>query len=487
MKKYFGFFLCLSMLFASISSVSAQGPGGDWVSSISCQNLDLNNASEITLIFYSETDGSEVARYNDTISAAGSRNYDTTDEAMGVPVDFSGAVVVSSLKPVACTVNTQNTGTGTSENPYRIASSSGLDELEVASAIYVPQVMKNYSDWSSYLSVQNAGDSPVTVQITYKNRNGEDVAAAAETATIPSYSNSIFYQTENPGLPAPFIGAAKVTVTSPATGKVAAVVHFYNTGSDSGTSQFHSYNGLSAGATKLYMPRVVRRFYGYNSGITIQNISDVDTTVTITFNFAGQSFRYNSATINSNTALVLYLPDVGEIDAVDSLAISQRFGNAVVEVGNPDARIVGIINEDNRGNPADNDGNPIPTERVGQGSTYSAIPAGSETKDLYFPQVMNNVEGIFSGGFFFSNVSGQAGFCEIHFTGVPEAKLDDFDMGATESKSYYAPDIPNLPDGFNSSVRVSCNIEVIGIQNFAAEPDSGKLGDSFTQNNGFNK
>ncbi len=487
MKKVIPLIANLILLFSLTTIINAQGPSGDWTSSISCQNLDTSNAAEITFTFYSDADGSAAASYSDTLSAGGSRNYYTDDALIGVPADFSGSVVVSSLKPVVCTVNTQNTGTGTSENPYRIASSSGLDELEVASAMYAPQLMKDYYEWNSYLSVQNTSNSPVTVQVTYKDKAGEDLPDATETATIASYSNTIFYQSSNPELPSDFIGAAKVTVTEPADAKIAAVVNFFNSGSDSGTSQFHSYNGLNTGATKLLMPRVVRRFYGYNSGITLQNIGEVDTTITITFNFAEESYTYQSDPISPSTALVLYLPNVTEIDAVDSLSVNQRFGNAVAVADNPEAQIVGIINEDNRGNPEDNDGNPIPEERIGQGSTYSAIPAGSETKNVYFPQVMNNVEGVFSGGFYFSNVSNTEGFCEIHFTGVPEAKIDDFTMGANESKSYYAPNIPNLPDGFNSSVRVSCNIEIIGIQNFAAAPDSGKLGDSFTQNNGFNR
>jgi len=487
MKKLFAIFICLSFSILSISSVLAQGPEGDWVSTISCQNLDQSNAAEITLTFYSTADGSVAATYNDTITAGRSRNYKTNDEALGVPADFSGSVVVSSLKPVVCTVNTLNSGTGTSEDPYRIASSSGLDELEVAAMIYAPQVMKTYFGWSSYISVQNASDSPTTVQITYKNRAGEDVAGATETATIPANSNALFYQTANEGISDEFIGAAKVTATSPADAKIAAVVHFYNAGTDAGTSQFHSYNGLSGGATKLHLPRVVRLFYGYNTGITIQNIGSVDTTVTITFNFDEKTYVYNSDTISPSTALFLYLPDVDALDEVDSFAISKRFGNATVVADNPEASIVGIVNEDNRGNTDHNDGNPIPEERIGQGSTYSAIPAGSETVQLFFPQVMNNVDGIFSGGFFFSNISGQEGFCEIHFNGVPEAKMDDFTVSANESKSYYAPNIANLPDGFNSSVRVHCNIEVIGIQNFAAAPGTGKVGDSFTQNNGFNK
>ncbi|MEA3349884.1 MAG: hypothetical protein U9Q82_04610, partial [Chloroflexota bacterium] len=178
---------------------------------------------------------------------------------------------------------------------------------------------------------------------------------------------------------------------------------------------------------------------------------------------------------------------VSVLEPVDSLIVNYRFGNAIVEVDNPEGEIVAIINEDNRGNSADNDDKEIPGERIGQGSTYSAIPAGSESQTLYFPQVPNNVDGVFSGGFYISNVTGSAGVCDIYFYGAEGANLDDVAIGANGSLSYYIPNIPNVPDGFNAGVRANCSVNVIGILNFAAAPGSGKVGDSFTQNNGFNK
>lgn len=487
MKKYLPILVSLSVLLSAVSVVNAQGPAGDWISSIACQNIDQSNGAEIMITFYSEGDGSAVASYSDAIPAGGSKNYYTTDPDLAVPENFVGSVVVTSLQPVICTVNSQTTGEGTSESPYRIATSSGLDEAEIATEMYAPQVMKDYYSWNSYISVQNTSPESITVTIDYKDKAGEDIPAASETATIPGFSNTIFYQSENAELPGEYVGSAKVSVANPADAKMAILVNFYNSSTDSGTSQFHSYNGFSSGATKLYVPRVVRRFYGYNSGITVQNVSDVDTSVTITFNFAGQAYTYQSPNISPNVALVLYMADVSETDGVDSLPINQRFGNAVIEVNNPDARIVGIINEDNRGNLADNDGNIITAERIGQGSTYSAIPAGSETMRVYFPQVPKNVDSVFSGGFYISNVTSTAGICDIYFMDVPGAKLNDVPMAANGSLSYYLPDLPNVPDGFNAAVSAHCNMEVIGIQNFAAAPGTEKLGDSFTQNNGFNK
>ena len=487
MKKVLIAIFAITGIVLLTSAAAAQGPAGDWTSTIACQNLDAANPAEITLTFYAQGSSTASATYSASIPAGGSQNYAVADGNLGVPEDFLGSVVVTSSRSVVCTVNSETTGTGTSADPYRIASSSGLGENEIASAMYAPQVMKNYYGWNSYFSVQNAAGHEITIEVTYKDKTGNDLPTATETMTIAGYSNVVIYQDQNANLPDQFVGAAKVRVSNPAEAQIGMVINFYNSGTDAGTSQFHSYNGLSGGATKLYAPRVVRRFYGYNSGITIQNVSDTATSITIDFNFGGEAYSYQSAEISPSAALVLYMPDIAPTNAVDAFPVSQRFGNAVIQANNPAASIVAIINEDNRGNPADNDGNPVPAERIGQGSTYSAIPAGSETKTVYFPQVPRNVDGVFSGGFFISNISDADGICEIHFTGVPEAKIDDFSMPAHSSRSYYAPDIANLPDGFNASVRVACTIDVIGIQNFAAAPGSGKSGDSFTQNNGFNK
>jgi hypothetical protein len=313
--------------------------------------------------------------------------------------------------------------------------------------MFAPQVMKDFGGWNSYIVVQNTSSSDTTVNIDYRDRNGNPLTTATETATIVAYSSKIFYQDANEELP----------------------------------------SGFSAGASKLYAPRVVRQFYGYNGGIAIQNIGTIDTAVTITFYFDGNTYIYHTKTIQANAALPLYIPDLAELDPVASLPIGRRFGNAILEADEPGALIVANINEDNRGNADDNDGNPIPSERIGQGSSYNAIPVGTESNTLFFQQVMSKVDGIFSGGFQISNVTDQAGTCDITFYGAPEANLTAFAIEANSSLSMYAPDIPNMPDGFNAGVTAVCTVNVIGIANVAAAPDTGKVGDSFSQNNGINR
>jgi hypothetical protein len=475
-------FVILGLLILGITATaSAQAPPGDWISGITCQNLSGTTDANIALSFYAEGNGTAVLTYNDPnpVPSNGSRNYFTPSSPPGIPSDFLGSVVVSSTQPMSCNVNTQTTGAGTQGDPYRIGTSSGFDENQIATTMYAPQVMKSLAGiWSSYIAVQNTGDSAVLTNINYKDRFGASVPGAAESFTIPAKSNKVFYQDSNSGLSSDFLGSA--TITGDGSTKLAVIVNFYNSGADYTTSQFHSYNGFGAGANKLLIPRVVRSFYGYNSGLTIQNVGGSPTTVAITFYFAGSPYVYNSPSIASGASLFLYAPNVTELNPVDGLSEGLRIGNAVVQAAQG-GTIIAIINEDNRGGPG------VPAERLGQGSTYNAILDGSQTVNAFFVQVPRNAGGIFSGGFMVANTTGSAGTCDFTYSGVPAASETGVPLPANGNISKYAPNVANLPDGFNSSVTAVCTQAVVGIANLAAEPGSGKYGDSFTQSNGLNQ
>lgn len=477
----------LALLLAMVPSASAGAPPGNWVSGITCQNLEdpADPASEdanITLYFYPEGSSTAALTYVDPVPVppGESKNYYTPSSPPGVPEGFLGSVVVASNVPLACNVNTQTTGAGTTTDPYRVGTSAGFSDTQTSPTMYAPQVMKNLAGtWSSYIAVQNTTTATVDVTVSYKDRNGNAIAAANETASIPAQSNHIFYQTDNTGLANGFLGAATIQAGDGASG-LAVTVNFYNSGSSSSTAQFHSYNGFGSGANKLFVPRVVRSFYGYNSGVTIQNVGGAATSVDIVFSFAGTAYNYSSPTIQPGAALALYLPDVAELDPVDSLAVSQRFGSAIIQA-DAGGEVVAIVNEDNRG------GTGIPVERAGQGTTYNAIADGSQTVTLLFPQVPRKAGGIFSGGFQVSNTTATEGTCDFIYNSDTDANQNDVPLPANGSISVYAPNVPNLNDGYNKSVTAVCTQPVVGISNLAAEPGSGKVGDSFTQGNGLNR
>ena len=480
--RIFSLIAILALVFALVPGASAGAPAGNWVSGIACQNLSATEQATITLYFYQEGSSTPALSYNDPtpIPPGGSRNYYTPSSPPGVPEGFLGSVVVASDQPLACNVNTQTTGTGSSSDPYRMATSAGFADTQTAPTMFAPQVMKNLAGtWSSYIAVQNTSNADVPVTVSYTDRNGNSLPAATETATIKAQSNKVFYQTDNTNLVNGFVGAATIDADDGVSG-LAVTVNFYNSGASPDTAQFQSYNGFGGGANKLFVPRIVRNYYGYNGGLSIQNVGDTSATVTVTFNFAGNTYTYNSGSIAPGAALALYAPNITELNPVDALNVTQRFGSAVIQASSGDS-VVAIVNEDNRG------GSGVPAERIGQGSTYNAIADGSQTSTVFFAQVTRKAGIVFSGGFQVANSTGTAGTCDISYNADTGANESGVPLPANGSIARYAPNVANLNDGYNASVTVSCNQPILGIANLAAEPGSGKLGDSATTANGLNQ
>jgi hypothetical protein len=481
LNKLFSLVIVLVLIFALVPTAFAQQPVGNWVSGIACQNLDDANDASIVLHFYPEGSGTSVLDYEDTILAGASKNYYTPSSPPGIPEAFLGSVMVESSTPLACNLNTQTTGTGTTSNPFRMATAAGFGDNETSSTMYAPQVMKLLAGtWSSYIAVQNATSSSVDVTVTYKDRYGSDVPAATEEATIPGYSNKVFYQEENVGLAAGFLGAATISASE----NVAVITNFYNSGTSYSNSQFQSYDGFADGATQLLVPRFVRRFYGYNGGLSIQNIGTNPTTVTIDFTFNGVTYTYTSSSIEPGAALALYSTNISELAPVDLLPMQQRFGSAVItSSGEP---IIAIVNEDNRGNPADNNGSAVPIERISQGNTYNAFPDGVQTDTIFFAQITAGAGGLFSGGFQIANTTDTAATCTATFN--KQAGLTyDFPLTAYGSASVFAPNVPGIVLPYNASVTVECDQPVVGISNLAVILGTGKVGDSYTGGNGLNR
>jgi hypothetical protein len=120
------------------------------------------------------------------------------------------------------------------------------------------------------------------------------------------------------------------------------------------------------------------------------------------------------------------------------------------------------------------------------GSTYEAFADGTQTGTVFFIQVPRHAGSAdYSGGFQFANTTSTATTCNIEFPSVPAANLTSVPLSANGSLSYFAPNIPSLTDGFNSSVKVACGQPIFGISNMSAR-NTSYLGDSFATADGLN-
>lgn len=445
------------------------------VSGITVQNQSATSDATVTIEFYA-VDGTK--QTSATISYVIPANTSKTwysPNIPNLPNGFIGSAVVSSDQPVAAIVNTQTpSGIGTDPaDPARVGTSSGV--ASPGTSAYLPQVMSNYAGpsptqgWSSTIYAQNTISSTATVNAKILNAAGSVVYN--QDHSVPAYSTKVLKLTELSGVGNNFVGSAVLTSLTPGA-PLAVISNFYNIGTDASTAQFHSYNAMTTGATTLYVPRLVKDYYGYNSGLKVQNVDNAPTDVTVTYYIGGAQGVTQQATIQPNQAWGPYMGSESQLPA--GLAGVSGSGSAVITSNGQ--RIVASINEDNRS--------------LGRGVTYEAFAASQATNTVLLPQVTARFYG-YSSGVQFQNVTDNTASGTVTLSSPSVTKVVNWELGPKQSKSIFAPDVDNLTD-FNGAAIVTSNQPIVGIANLSFRGDKDPrypalYGDSFTTYDGLNK
>jgi hypothetical protein len=475
MNKWFRVLLAVAVVIVGVQlgTLLVGAQGGTYVSGFTVQNQDAVNAANVTIRFYwaegTPGAGSVAHTITDVIDAGKSKTW-FTPSVPGLPDGFIGSVVVESDRPVAAIVNTQTpSGTGSSaSNPNRVGTASGVLEAQTGTNMYVTQIMKNFYGWGSYVAVQNTTGDMASVTVRYYDIAG--VQIATNTQSLHPYSTYVFRQESEAGLPSGFAGSAKVEANK----AVAVICNFYNAGTMDTTAQFHSYNGLAGGATKLYSPRIVKDYYGYQSGLKVQNVGTLATVVTVQYTFGGSTYTQTSPSIGPGQA---WGPYMGTPSQVPELAGIAGSGSAVfTSSGQP---IVATVNEDNR--------------TMGRGVTYNAFLDGSATSTVLFPQITSKYYG-YCSGVQILNVTAAPHSCTVTYSmaGRADVTVATGSIGAGQSWSQFAPNVPGMTIDFNGAAVVACDGNFVGIANMSHRNDIDtrwpmNYGDNFTTYNGINK
>jgi hypothetical protein len=230
------------------------------------------------------------------------------------------AGVVEATGPVAAMVNIWN-------NAGEQFAYSGF--TSGSSVVYAPVLMKFYHGFRTALTVQNMGDAEVTVRVTYSN-------GATNTKTIPAKASQLFYTPNEAGLPNGWLGSAKVEIIS-GTGPIVALV---NEADDK--SRAASYTCFAGGSGASYAPIVLKRYHGYSSSITCQNVGTETTDITVTYSNGVVETRNNIA---PNGTALFYQPN--------NASLPDGFnGSATIMASQP---VVCIINQNQVDNPTAQD------------------------------------------------------------------------------------------------------------------------------------
>lgn len=169
------------------------------------------------------------------------------------------AGVVEATGPVAAMVNVWN-GVG-----QQYAYNGFIGGSAVA---YSPVLMKSYYGFNTALTVQNVGDAPVNVTVTYSN-------GATNTKPIPAKASQLFYTPNEAGIPNSWLGAAKIEATG---GNIVALINESDV-----NNRAASYTAFPAGGKTSNAPIVLRNYYSYSTSVTCQNLSATATDITATY------------------------------------------------------------------------------------------------------------------------------------------------------------------------------------------------------------
>jgi len=372
--KYFRFvsILLVAALLLGVSQTSVLAQKFSYTAGIQVQNLEGSQAN-VSLVFY-KMDGSTEATVSDLIAANGSKTYFPLQVSTG----FNGSAVVSSDKKVAAVVNVLGNN-GVAAASY-VGSSTG------STSVSLPLLMKGNSGFDTWFNVQNVGSAPANVTVTYSD-------GTSQSATIPVNSSKTFNQATESHSAKVFSAVVTSTNGQPI---VAAAIE------ESNTVMF-AYSGFGSGSTNPVMPLINANNSGYITGVQIQNIGTVSTTVTVSYtpSAAGTACQETQTIApNASATFALYAFANG---ANSNCTPGQRFiGSAQVTGNSANQPLVVVVNQLLPGR---------------NGEAYGGFDPTKATSRVVMPLIMDRNSGYFTG-FNVMNVGSTATTVTCTFTGT---------------------------------------------------------------------
>jgi hypothetical protein len=284
-------------------------------------------------ITYKELEGSTVPGSPQVLSIPAYATHIVYLNEVGILSDgFRGTAVITGTQPLAVIINAYDrrgtTGTTSgfeSYNGFHVGSQQ----------LFLPKLDVNYSGgYQSGINIQNIGNSPATMQITYDIQG--NTYQKMSPVIQPGSAWQIYLAAESQsGIPAGTVGSGSAVVTSDQ--------FIVATSSNANTNLGHDfiYNAIPEGASTgtLLFPKFEKRYtadLSWNGGIQVQNLANTATRFLVTYSGStlGSDLSFWTDTIPGGASYRAYGPNV--------VGLPDNFAGAVVVVsenGNPIAGV----------------------------------------------------------------------------------------------------------------------------------------------------
>jgi len=242
---------------------------------------------------------------------------------IGVPFGFVGNASITSISgsPLIAVAETLNSSTS-----IRLGYAGASNGATVLNA---PLLYKNYGGWESTAQVANMSNATITVNATLRYRDTPQTLGLPPVTLAPGQSN-LYDIAAIPNLPDEWVGSAVFTTTGPASATVQEV--------NSGRATGMQYSAFSAGTSSISIPLIFKDANAWDTGVQVQNLGTIETTLTITY-FLPTGFSLGeSAVVAPGDSVTFYQP------SNPSLPSNLTGSATVTSTGQP---IVAIVNEVN--------------------------------------------------------------------------------------------------------------------------------------------
>ncbi|HUW14888.1 MAG TPA: hypothetical protein VM537_34530 [Anaerolineae bacterium] len=293
------------------------------------------------------------------------------------------------------------------------------------------------------IQVQNLGDGPAAVVVTYIDPDGNVVAGATRSYDIPIGESVFVLASTNEGLPDNFIGSVVLYSDQP----IATISNHANYAGTSNSQSAASFEGFVEGATDVYVPLLFKSFAaGWNSRFYVQNVSDTPAEVTVHFYKDDGSLAYTNTSAVADP-IAVYASRVYEQETDGNITAPWR-GSARIESDQPVAVVV--------------------EEYLGDHMllAYNAIPVAELSTDLRMPHLWKGY-----GAGWYSNFSIMNAEDDPTNNPATVSILYSNDCTyttvVTTSKQFLQIDEPDtcLPDGWIGSAQITSTNKLVGTVN----------------------
>ncbi len=300
---------------------------------------------------------------------------------------------------------------------------------------YVPMLFKDAfgGSYKSALYIQNLGNASASLTIQFINDSGVVVHTITEPLTAKASKG--YWLSSIAGIPAGFVGAAKVTADQP----ILAV------GRPHIGAEVMSYNGMSAGSLYARLPMFFKNGFGsYNTALYVQNVTNASASLTIEYlNLDGTVACTDNDTLAANASKGYW-----------SLTVT-------CDTGSLPMGFVGGVK-------VTSDQNILAVGRAHLGSqitTYNGFAGGAGT--AYVPMLFKNA---FSGGsyksaLYLQNVGGSSADVTIEYVNEAGSVVatQNVTLNAGAISSIWLPGVAGLPDGFVGGARITSTQDIIAV------------------------